>query len=62
MDDAHEEIANFRARHCFEKQGVVAMPDRSSQDSLTDVVIERGPGFVKKERQLTPAFQDVLEG
>ena len=27
LDDAHEEISDFRPYHCFVKQGVVAVAD-----------------------------------
>ena len=62
LNDAHEEVADFCAIHRFIEQGVVAVSDRGFQNSLTDVVIERGARLVQEQRQLIPPLEDVMEG
>ena len=62
LNDAHEEVADFRAIHRFIDQGVIAVSDRGFQDSLTDIVVEWGSRLVQEQCQLIPPLQDVMEG
>ena len=60
VDQAHEHVADAGpVLRAIEKR-ILAMADRFFQSPLADVIVQRGSGFVQKERQLLPVFEQII--
>ena len=62
VDQAHEHVADAGPILREIEKRILAMADRFFQSPLADVIVQRGSGFVQKERQLLPVSEQIIDG
>ena len=61
MDKAHEQIAHAGPVPGLVEVGILAVQDRFLEGPLTNIVIKRGSGLTKEQRQLVPVLEHVAD-
>ena len=61
VDQRHEQVADLRSVERAIEQRVLSMQHRSFQAPLDDVVIQRGSGFAKEQRQGMAVPQQICD-